>query len=55
MKEYKKPMLQGLGLLRVVTQLSDPAGSGTGAGSENSHDSHNQWYEHGHGLPGEVI
>jgi len=54
MKEYKKPSLRGLGLLRVVTQFSDPVGSGSGSGSENSH-SHDQWYEHGHGLPGELL
>ena len=56
MKKYIKPSLQGLGLLRVVTtQLSDPpssVGSDTGSGSDNSHK---QWYEHGHGLPGELI
>jgi len=53
MKKYNKPSLRALGLLRVVTTVfSDPVGSGTGSGSDNSHK---QWFEHGHGLPGELI
>ena len=71
MKEYAKPSLTGLGLLRMVTRLSvgDPGSSGgssdngvglgnTGngdTGSDSGSSGSGHWFGHGHGAPGALI
>ena len=59
MKEYVKPSLQGLGLLRLITRFStDPpvsVGSGDTGNGSNTGTPGTHWHLHGHAAPGELI